>query len=295
MERPSGQIASSSSAAPVGAVSWRARGCVLAAAIVCAGVAGPGSASAADTFGIDSLVGDIQAEVSTELAAVVPQPAAAGVQRGVSGAADAAQAAADEIPTAAEPVAPSTLEVMDAASSAQTRAPGSPPDAVYLTVFPAGAEATEHVTWTSDRVHVVPRFFRSSSRRSVVRSRGSLAVSATARSESTVSGGGEVSVHQRVQAMARAGNASRSGGAAPPPRHSGLPPNREPLPPGPGPERPDMSSAGQGGGQGLLLPLVLGALAALLALFGFALLPRVLPLPAFRKPRRIVLPPWRPG
>jgi hypothetical protein len=56
-----------------------------------------------------------------------------------------------------------------------------------------------------------------------------------------------------------------------------------------------MSSAGQGGGQGLLLPLVLGALAALLALFGFALLPRVLPLPAFRKPRRIVLPPWRPG
>jgi hypothetical protein len=56
-----------------------------------------------------------------------------------------------------------------------------------------------------------------------------------------------------------------------------------------------MSSAAQGGGQGLLLPLVLAALAAVLALFGFELLPRVLPLPAFRKPRRIVHPPWHPG
>jgi hypothetical protein len=106
----------------------------------------------------------------------------------------------------------------------------------------------------------------------------------------------QTTVGERVQVVTRASARIRSAGsAAAPKRRSSLPPNREPLPPAPGPDRPDMSSAGQGGGQGVLLPLVLGALAAVLVIFAFALLPRVIPLPAFRKPRRIVLPPWHPG
>jgi hypothetical protein len=68
------------------------------------------------------------------------------------------------------------------------------------------------------------------------------------------------------------------------------------LPPVPLPERQDTTSSGQaGGGSGALLPLLLAALASALAIFGFQLLPRLLPRPAFRKPRRFSLPPWHPG
>jgi hypothetical protein len=67
------------------------------------------------------------------------------------------------------------------------------------------------------------------------------------------------------------------------------------LPPAPLPPRPDMTSSGQGGGQGSVQPLLLAALAAVFGFFTLSLLPRVLPRPAFRKPRRIVLPPWHPG
>jgi hypothetical protein len=61
------------------------------------------------------------------------------------------------------------------------------------------------------------------------------------------------------------------------------------------PPRPDASSPGQGGGQGTSMPSLLAALAGLLLIFGFHRLPRLLPLLAFRKPRRIVLPSWHPG
>jgi hypothetical protein len=43
------------------------------------------------------------------------------------------------------------------------------------------------------------------------------------------------------------------------------------------------------------MPLVVGALAAVLLIFVFELLRRVLSRPAIRKPRRISLPPWHPG
>jgi hypothetical protein len=66
------------------------------------------------------------------------------------------------------------------------------------------------------------------------------------------------------------------------------------LPPVPLPPQ-DLTSSGQGGGQGQLMPLVVGALAAVLLIFAFELLRRVLSRPAIRKPRRISLPPWHPG
>jgi len=51
----------------------------------------------------------------------------------------------------------------------------------------------------------------------------------------------------------------------------------------------------QGGGQGPLTPLVVGALAAVLLIMILEFLPRTLPPKAFRKPRLIALTPWHPG
>jgi hypothetical protein len=88
---------------------------------------------------------------------------------------------------------------------------------------------------------------------------------------------------------------ARTAKAPPRPERSATP--RWPRPRGPMPPRPDVSSAGQGGvgGQGTSVPSLLAALAGLLFIFGFHRLPRLLPLLAFRKPRRIVLPSWHPG
>jgi hypothetical protein len=76
------------------------------------------------------------------------------------------------------------------------------------------------------------------------------------------------------------------------PAGAGLP---QPFPPAPLPPRPDLSPSGQAVGQGLLVPLLLAALAAALAGFAFHFLPRDFPRPAFRKPRRIALQVWHPG
>jgi len=72
-------------------------------------------------------------------------------------------------------------------------------------------------------------------------------------------------------------------------------PPEHPRPPGPMPPRPDASSAGQSGGQNAPVPLLLAVVLGVLLVFGFQFLPRLLPLLAFRKPRRIVLPSWHPG
>jgi hypothetical protein len=173
---------------------------------------------------------------------------------------------------------------------------------VFIPAATAGAAQAPPTAAGLGVVHLVPGWAgtrgqssRSSTRTAVVRTRASLTVRATARS-STSTSYGVTSVHQSVRATATATSArGRSAGAAQPERPSSAPPNRQPQPPAPGPERPDMSSPAQGGGQGVLLPLVIAALGAVLALFGLELLPRVLPLPALRKPRRIVLPPWHPG
>jgi hypothetical protein len=295
LERRSRELPSSSSAAPAGALRWRTRSCALVFAIVCAGVAGPGKASAADSLGVDELVGQIEAEVSTEVAAAVPQPTASSSRTGVQDAANVAMATAegiaDEAPAAA---GPTPLAVSDTATQADETALGSTPEALSPSAVLAQAEGPRAPPQTMEPVHVVLRVFPRSAHRTVVRTRSSVAVTATARS-ATATTFAQASVSERVQAVSRATSRSSSAGAARPERHSSSPPNREPQPPAPGPDRPDMSSAGQGGGQGLLLPLVLAALSVMFALFAFALLPRVLPLPAFRKPRRIVLPPWHPG
>jgi hypothetical protein len=274
-------------------VTWRARGCAAIAVLVCAGVAGTGRASAADSLGIDALVTQIETEVSSELAAAVPQPAAAGFRAGAHDTATVEQATAEGTSAEALGAGPAVLTADAAAPPVDMSAPGAPPGVVSVSIGPApSAEwmlAPSHAAGPGV-LHVVTRARTRSTQKAVLRTHVSLAVSATARSEATASAA-RVTIHERVQTASRARASPRPAGAAPPDRNTAP----GPPPPPPGPNRPDTSSAGQSGGQGFLLPLVLATLAAALAIFGFALLPRVLPLPAFRKPRRIVLPPWHPG
>jgi hypothetical protein len=69
-----------------------------------------------------------------------------------------------------------------------------------------------------------------------------------------------------------------------------------PSPPPPLPVPPQNPGMGaQAGGQGTMAPLLVGALAAGLLLYFFVLLSRLPLRSAFRKPRRLVLPPWHPG
>jgi hypothetical protein len=279
----------------VSVASPRARRWAVGIAIVCAALAGPGTASADDLAGVDGLVGQIQTEVSSELAAVVPQPAAASVHGDAQAATSVAVATAERVSAEAlGPAGPATLSTDGSASQTDATAPATPPGAVSAFVTAAPGAARTHAppeTAGPGVRHVPPRSARRSSQRTTVRTRVSLAVVEMARSESYVRA--QATVHEHVQAS-RADARTGSAGAAPP-RRSGPAPGREPQPPAPGPNGPGTSSAGQGGGQGAFLPLVLAVLAAALAFFGFELLPRVLPLPAFRKPRRIVLPPWHPG
>jgi hypothetical protein len=79
-------------------------------------------------------------------------------------------------------------------------------------------------------------------------------------------------------------------GSATPDRSARPEPHHLPPPPVP-PQNPSGTAAG---GSGTTAPLTVAALAAvLLVLFEF--LSRLLPRSAFRKPRRLVLPPWHPG
>jgi len=87
--------------------------------------------------------------------------------------------------------------------------------------------------------------------------------------------------------------APRPAKASPRPQRSAPP--QPPRLPGPMPPRPDASSFGQSGGQNAPVPLLLATLLGVLAAFALRFLPRLLPLLAFRKPRRIVLPSWHPG
>jgi hypothetical protein len=89
--------------------------------------------------------------------------------------------------------------------------------------------------------------------------------------------------------------AARPAKASPRPGRA-APPVRPRIPvPWPLPPRPDASSSGQAGGGFAPVPLLLAALVGVLIVFALVFGPRLLPLLAFREPRRIVLPSWHPG
>jgi hypothetical protein len=291
----------SSSARPRRA-SRRARLCALAGAIVCGALVGPANASAADPLGLEGLAGQVQADVFSELAPAVPQPAGAGPQVADPAGAEAFAEATAEEALAEAPVAAENPVAAEGPIAGPTFASASAP----LSTLSAGEVEAPSQTESEPRaaehilVELRGRPGRSSTRtrsstRVVLRSAVSLGAHVTARSSVTNSFGA-ASVHQRVEAVSGSSTRARTRAGGRREGRSSVPPSRLPQPPLPqGPQRPDMSSAGQNGGQGVLLPLVIAALAAALAILGFELLPRILPVPAFRKPRRISLPPWHPG
>ena len=258
-------------------VLWLARACVFAGVILCSVLAGPGTARAAGPGGID-----VSAEVDAALAEVdaavaqVPTREEESVTGNVAGtttvnipAPPAAEGVSSEIAAATQPVPMATP------AQATSASPGGTPAA------PKGAGLARE----RDAGNVSRRPKQPHSVGGVV----SLSTLASSAPSTT-----EVFVTSRATLVTREARGPR------PPRAraqhnapAGAVPQR--LPPAPLPPRPDMTSSGQGGGQGSAQPLLLAALGAVLGFFTLSLLPRILPRPAFRKPRRIVLPPWHPG
>ena len=260
-------------------VPWLARACALAGAIVCSGLAGPGTARAAGPGGID-----VSAEIDAALAevdAVVPQAPAReeqSVTLNVAGATTvnipappATEGVDAEVAAATQPIAPATSLPMSTTSTSPGRAPTAPPE--------GGLMQERYVAKVSGRA-------KRPQTPVGVESRSTLVSSAHSTAEVVLTSRATL-----ITGEARSPRPPRARAQHNPP--AGAVPQR--LPPAPLPPRPDMTSSGQGGGQGSVQPLLLAALAAVLGFFTLSLLPRVLPRPAFRKPRRIVLPPWHPG
>jgi hypothetical protein len=256
------------------------RGRVIAIiAIVCGGLAAPGTARAADPFGTADVMREVDAAVA-EATALAPREDAKTWERvapatGTSPGHVAASASGKVLEAAAA-----------AASSVTTAASGSTGAA------PTASPAASVRSFTELRVRAGPR-----ARTRTVRRVSSARRVSTTRSSTLVTGSGQsfarASVTSRTTVVTGSARIRRAHDARP--KHTapaGVVPQR--LPPVPLPPR-DATSSGQGGGQGPLMPLVVGALAAVFLILAFELLRRVLSRPAIRKPRRISLPPWHPG
>lgn len=273
-----------------GAQSRLVRVCAFVVALAfCGGLAAPGIARAADPLGINEVSGEVQAALA-EVDATVPEAAVAesagsAALASVSTplAAPVAPPAAGDGPIAMAAAAEPVVAVLSTSGATMVEIPrpaavlsGNTPVAVVL-------------SGRSERTHTLVRATaRSKSRRT----KGALGSSAGESSEQIAAARAVVS--SRSVLTTGAARVTRARDARPKDKApAGAGPQQPP--PVPLPPRPDMTSSGQAGGQGLLLPLVTAALAAALAIFAFEVLRRVLPRSAFRKPRRIELPPWHPG
>lgn len=274
-------------------LGWHTRVCAFAGAIVCSGLAAPALARAADPVGTDEVSGEIQAALA-EINGLVPDATArswtsetATASAPNTAPAEAAPASADgaitnEIAAATGP----DLTVPSASGSTSPMESGiavAPPGAAPMPSERERTQTAGHPGRTYAHARAVARStFRSSQ---------------TARVSSAVSVSSSYSAARAVvtsRTMLVTGSARVTRNARPTHKApAGVVPQR--LPPVPFPPRPDMTSSGQAGGQGSVMPLVLVALAAALGIFAFEVLRRTLPRSAFRKPKRIALPPWRPG
>jgi hypothetical protein len=267
-----------------GAPSRHVRVCAFVVALACCGcLAAPGIARAADPLGINEVSGEVQSALA-EVDAAMAESGASAPPAGVSTPASApvAPAAVDgpmAMAAAAEPV----VTVLSTPGAATVEI--APPEAVLS----GNAGAAVVLSGRSERTHTLVRTTERSKSR---RTRGALGSTAGESSEQIAAARAVVS--SRTVLTAGAARVTRARDARP----------KDKAPAGAGPQQPppvplppgsDMTSSGQAGGQGLLLPLVTAALAAALAIFAFEVLRRVLPRSAFRKPRRIELPPWHPG
>jgi hypothetical protein len=244
--------------------------CVLVVVFALSAAMQAGAGQAAGEPAPGSLTTQIQGLVSSALDAVATQPLSDGSAN--------AENAANEAVALAEHVA------ADAVSNAP---PINPQRRVEE--WPTSAEAAAP---SNSDLSARERSEPARPRRALRRARPHAPISGTktpvAKVPSSAWYGGSGST-----AETSPGARTQAAGAAPRPQRSAVP--ERPRFPGPAPPRPDASSAGQSSGQNTPVPSLLAALAGLLFIIGFHFLPRLLPLPAFRKPRRIVLPPWHPG
>jgi len=248
-------------------------------AIACGGLAAPGTARAADPFGTAGVREEVDAAFA-EAASLVPQEGGkTWTSVAPASSTSPLQRAANESGSALEAAA---TEAAAAASTATTEAGGSavrpPTNSVR--------SSTELRVRAGPRTRTVRRA-SSSTAPSVSTTRSVTLVTSSGRSVARASVTSRTTVVTGSARIRRAHDA-RSTRTDP----AGAVPQR--LPPVPLPPR-DATSSGQGGGQGLLMPLVVGALAAVMLFLAFELLRRVLSRPAIRRPRRISLPPWHPG
>jgi hypothetical protein len=288
MERDQRQPFSSNPAGTAGRapVSWRARLCALAGAIAYCGVAGPGVARAADSLGVDELTNQTETLVYSEINAAIP--AQSGGAAGI--AASAIPAGIPSAPAPPAAAAPAEDAIIPAAAPLVTM--GSPsPEASSALLSVSALPRGQPLPGQQPRASKATG--RSGRPRAAVRTAAGLTIPSRALERDVLAAndgasGGRTVLSTGSAAQGRSPSRARReapAGARQP----------QPLPPVPLPERPDVSPAGQIVSQGLLLPLMLAALAAALAGFAFEFLPRALPRSAFRKPRCIALQVWHPG
>jgi len=273
----------------------RAGACGVVAGVL--GLAAPGVARAADPFGTDQIQAEVDAALAeAEAEARVAQEIAAAT---VEAAAAEGGAVSTRQPASAPQPADPTAAVLEFAANEAAAATSSAGSA------PAGAPAEPSVTAVTPLVLELGRPVSKPRARDARRAGPATAkrphprrIERAARSIELFTSSGHSFVNTVVVARATQSTSHVQMRRAPHARPTqkapaGAAPQRPPpVPPGPG---PDLTSSVEGGGQGLQIPLVVGALAAAALTFAFALLPRLLPRPAFRKPRLFAHLPWHPG
>jgi len=245
-----------------------ARACALGGAIAC-GLFAPAIARAADPFGTAQIATEVNAAVA-QATAMVPRAPAAAV---------APVESAKTLEAATKSLEVATKQAAAIASSATAEAQRQTQSVVGVSA-PA---AKGHRRTTGHRA-------RTAGRSSAPRSRLSPGSGLLPSTESDVAGPPD-SPSAALTGRAQ-GTRAPASSASPKPTRPSVPERSPPLPLPPG---PGAALSGQAGSHGPLMPLVLGALAAVLLMMAFEFLPRALPPKAFRKPRLIALTPWHPG
>jgi hypothetical protein len=276
--------------------------CVVAAA-VCGALAGPALARAASS---PPGLAEAQAQINSSLAQV---PGASAAQPAVNQAFAMAAAATASVP---QPPAPAPQPnpapaPAPAAPPAPAAAPPAPAQIVSNAVAPVltslgmPTSSVPFIVSPGRAPHTPPPSHAPISLAKPAPAASAAAGSAPVASVTPAAAGAasQAAALTTPRTAAPAGEPSsdrssqrgRSSAAAPagvvlPPRP--LPP----VPPGPG---QDLTAPAQAGGQGQLAPLLVAALAAVLAFARFPFRTRLVPRLAFRRPRRVVLPVWHPG
>src|SRR5919201_1380863 len=254
------------------------RAWVLAGAIA-GGLVAPATARAADPFGSDQLVQEVDSAVAQATAAASQGSGSAGI---------ASPETAKTLETATKSLEVATKQAAAVATSAATQAQHETQQAAFVPVHTGAPPVRARAPLRPQR-RAAGRRPRRADRSSPLQRAIRSAVAPRAKGTTPVLP--KASRATIADARGRTGSA-RTARATSEPNRSPLPHRGPSLPQ---PDQPGAALSGQAGGHGPLTPLVLGALAAVLLTAFFEFLPQTLPLRAFRKPRQIALAPWHPG